>query len=204
MPAPDLDALLAFLPCPTPDAWVAAACGETALLLVDHANCERKAATTALALMQRYTDDLALLDRLSRLAREELRHFEQVVALLRRRGIAYRRLSASRYASRLHAAVRRDEPGRRVDAMIVAAIIEARSCERFGRLAPHLDAELRDFYTSLLASEARHYRLYLELADKAAGEASIDDRVARLLALERELVETPDDVLRFHGGPPGA
>ncbi|MDX1594256.1 MAG: tRNA-(ms[2]io[6]A)-hydroxylase [Gammaproteobacteria bacterium] len=196
------DALLAFLPCPTPDAWVDAALRDTGRLLIDHANCERKAATTALNLLSRYTDDFALMNRLSRLAREEMRHFEKVIALMERRGIAYRPLSASRYASRLHAAIRRDEPGRRIDTLIVGALIEARSCERFARLAPHLDDELRAFYESLLVSEARHYRDYLALARTAAGGAPLDARVRHFAAIERELVESPDGELRFHSGPP--
>lgn len=196
-----LDAIHAFLPCPTPAAWVDAALAHPEELLIDHANCEKKAAATALALMHRYTDDFDLLDRLSRLAREEMVHFEKVVALMRRRGVTYRPLTASRYAARLHADVRRGEPGRRVDTLIVGAIIEARSCERFACLAPHLDEELQAFYRSLLKSEARHYRDYLALAERAAG-APIDDRVAHFLALERTLVETPDSAFRFHSGPP--
>jgi len=198
-----LDALIDFLPCPTPDAWIDAALQAQDVLLIDHANCEKKAASTALNLLYRYTDDFALLDKLSRLAREEMLHFERVIALMKRRGIAYRPLSASRYAARLHSAIRRGEPGRRIDTLIVGALIEARSCERFAKLAPHLDDELGTFYTSLLKSESRHYRDYLALARKAAGGASIDDRVAHFLAIEQELIESPDDELRFHSGPPG-
>ncbi len=198
-----LEAIEAFLPCPTPEAWIAAALEAQDVLLIDHANCEKKAASTALNLLYRYTDDFALLDKLSRLAREEMLHFERVIALMQRRGIAYRPLGASRYAARLHASIRRGEPGRRVDTLIVGALIEARSCERFAKLVPHLDDELAAFYVSLLKSESRHYRDYLALARKAAGEASIDDRVAHFLALERELIESPDDELRFHSGPPG-
>ncbi len=198
-----LETIEAFLPCPTPDAWVAAALEAQDVLLIDHANCEKKAASTALNLLYRYTDDFTLLDKLSRLAREEMLHFERVIALMKRRDIAYRPLSASRYAARLHAHIRRGEPGRRIDTLIVGALIEARSCERFARLAPHLDEELGAFYTSLLKSEARHYRDYLALASKAADGASIDDRVAHFLAIEKELIEAPDDALRFHSGPPG-
>ena len=198
-----LEAIEAFLPCPTPDAWVAAALEAQDVLLIDHANCEKKAASTALNLLYRYTDDFVLLDKLSRLAREEMLHFERVIALMKRRGIAYRPLSASRYAARLHTAIRRGEPGRRIDTLIVGALIEARSCERFAKLAPHLDEELGTFYRSLLKSESRHYRDYLALAREAAGGASVDDRIAHFLALERELIESPDDALRFHSGPPG-
>ncbi len=199
----DISSIHAFLPCATPDAWVEAALEAQDVLLIDHANCEKKAASTALNLLYRYTDDFALLDKLSRLAREEMLHFERVIALMKRRGIAYRPLSASRYAARLHQSIRRGEPGRRVDTLIVGALIEARSCERFAKLAPHLDEELGTFYASLLKSESRHFRDYLALARKANGGASIDARVAHFLAIEQELIESPDDELRFHSGPPG-
>ena len=122
-----------FLPCPTPDAWVAVALRreQESTLLIDHANCEKKAAATALALMNRYTDNSVLLNKMSRLAREELRHFEQVIKMMAMRDIAYAPLSASRYAQGLHKGVRRQEPGRLIDTLIVGALIEARSCERF-------------------------------------------------------------------------
>ena len=151
----------AFLPCTTPDAWVEVALqhDQEPTLLIDHANCEKKAAATALALMHRYTDNPVLLNKMSRLAREELRHFEQVIKIMSARGVNYEPLSASRYAQGLHKGVRRQEPGRLIDTLIVGALIEARSCERFARLAPELDTELGDFYFSLLKSEARHLTL---------------------------------------------
>src|SRR3990167_6791777 len=107
--------------------------------------------------MYRYVDRPQLLHKMSRLAREELRHFEQVLAILQRRGITYTHLTSSRYAAELRQAVRTHEPGRLVDTLIVGAFIEARSCERFAKLAPHLDAELGDFYNTLLKSETRHF-----------------------------------------------
>ena len=142
----------AFLPCRTPDAWVATALqpDQEPTLMIDHANCEKKAAATAVALMHRYTDNPVLLNKMSRLAREELRHFEQVIKIMAARDITYEPLSASRYAQGLHKGVRRKEPGRLIDTLIVGSLIEARSCERFARLAPELDKELGDFYSSLL------------------------------------------------------
>ena len=201
MAAADLEEIHQFLACPTPDAWVATALANQELLLIDHANCEKKATGTALNLTYRYLDDFELLNKLSRLAREELRHFEQVIAIMRKRGVEYRQLGASRYAAGLRAAVRSHEPGRRVDTLIVGAIIEARSCERFARLAPRLDPELGDFYRSLLKSESRHYRDYLALAAKAEA-ASIEARVGEFLDLERELIESVDAEFRFHSGTP--
>ncbi|MGL6158859.1 tRNA-(ms[2]io[6]A)-hydroxylase [Microbulbifer sp.] len=200
-PVPDLSAIHDFLLCPTPDAWVRAALASPELMLVDHANCEKKAAGTALNLMFRYLDNFDLLNKMSRLAREELRHFEQVLAIMKKRGIAYPHISASRYAAGLREQVRNAEPGRLVDTLICGAIIEARSCERFARIAPHLDEELQKFYLSLLKSEARHFRDYLALARKAAAE-DIEPRVRQLLEVERGLVEGSDGEFRFHSGVP--
>ena len=193
----------AFLPCPTPDAWVAAALqrDQEPTLLIDHANCEKKAAATALALMHRYTDNPVLLNKMSRLAREELRHFEQVIKMMAARDITYEPLSASRYAQGLHKGVRRQEPGRLIDTLIVGALIEARSCERFARLAPELDKELGDFYLSLLKSEARHYSDYLRLAESLASNRDLADRLEYFRGLEADLVESEDTEFRFHSGP---
>lgn len=202
MPAVDLSAINHFLPCDTPDAWVASALEHQDLMLIDHAHCEKKAASTALSLMYRYVDHPVLLHKMSRLAREELRHFEQVLAIMKKRGITYGHLSPSRYAGGLRKGVREAEPARLVDVLIVGAFIEARSCERFARLAPHLDEELRDFYTSLLKSEARHFQDYLRLAEQAAGE-DISPRVNHFAQMERALIEAPDGEFRFHSGPPG-
>lgn len=195
----------AFLQCSTPDSWIQEALKHPEILLIDHANCEKKAAGTALNLMYRYVDDFDLLNKMSRLAREELRHFEQVIAIMQARGIEYQQITASRYAAQLRKPVRTHEPARLVDTMIVGAIIEARSCERFEKLAPHLDDEMQKFYLSLLKSEARHFKDYLELARKAAkcGEAqnnNIDDRITLFLARDKELVESADEEFRFHSG----
>jgi tRNA-(ms[2]io[6]A)-hydroxylase len=97
----DLDAIKDFLACETPQAWLDSALDNQDILLVDHANCEKKAASTALNLMYRYVEHHKLLTKLSRLAREELRHFEQVIAIMKRRGVDYPQLSASRYAGEL-------------------------------------------------------------------------------------------------------
>ncbi len=196
----DLDDLLAFLPCETPDAWIETALENPDILLIDHANCEKKAASTALNLMYRYVDNFALLNKMSRLAREELRHFEQVIAIMKDRGIDYYPLSASRYASGLRVCVSHHEPLRLIDTLIVGAFIEARSCERFAKLAPCLDPELEKFYLSLLKSEARHYRDYLTLARKAANGEPVDDRIQAIRAAEQELIESPDTEFRFHSG----
>lgn len=199
MAVADLAEIKAFLACPTPESWIEWALENQSLLLIDHAHCEKKAASTALSLMYRYPDRPRLLNKLSRLAREELRHFEQVLTIMGRRGVEYRHLTPSRYAGKLRGPVRGQEPGRLVDLLIVGAFIEARSCERFACLAPHLDQDLADFYQSLLRSEARHYRDYLALA-ASADNGAIEDRIAVFRQLERKLVESADVEFRFHSG----
>jgi tRNA-(ms[2]io[6]A)-hydroxylase len=191
----------ALLACPTPVAWVSHARASIEALLLDHANCEKKAASTAVGLLFRYPGDDALVQRLSRLAREELRHFEQVRALIARRGVAYRRVPPTRYAGGLHRIVRSREPGRLVDLLIAGAFIEARSAERFSVLAPVLDPELGDFYAGLLAAEARHCDEYLALACKRS-DTPIDARVEAFAAAEAELVTQPDSRFGFHSGVP--
>jgi tRNA-(ms[2]io[6]A)-hydroxylase len=192
-----------FLPCRTPQQWIDNALANQDLMLIDHAHCEKKAASTALSLMYRYVDNTNLLNKMSRLAREELRHFEQVLAIMNKRGVDYCHLTPARYAAGLRQEVRTEDPGRLVDVLIVGAIIEARSCERFAALAPFLDEKLADFYTSLLKSEARHYQDYLALAEQAAG-GPIKARVGDFLTLEKALIEDPDTEFRFHSGPVSA
>lgn len=192
-----------FLACPTPDAWVEEALNQQDILLIDHANCEKKAATTAMNLLYKYIDREDLLKKMSQLAREELLHFEQVIAIMKERGIAYRHVPSSRYAAGLREKVRKGGLEELVDVLIVGAFIEARSCERFAKLAPFLDEKLQKFYRSLLRSEGRHYQDYLSLAAQYAHQP-IDDRVAYFCEIERELIESPDAEFRFHSGVPVA
>ena len=197
-----LNRIQQFLLCETPDAWIQTAKhpDNQALLLLDHANCEKKAASTAVNLMYRYVGDFEMMHKMSRLAREELRHYEQVMQLMQKRGVAYEQITPCRYAGELRKPVRTHEPARFVDTLIVGAIIEARSCERFAKLAPHLDDELKTFYLSLLKSEARHYEDYLYLAKKVAEGENIDERVNVFLTLEKNLIESTDTEFRFHSG----
>ena len=196
-----LSEIQGFLPCATPDRWIENALEHPVFMLIDHANCEKKAASTAISLINRYTDNFELVNKMSRLAREEMRHFEQVIAIMKRRSIVYTHVSASRYAAGLRELARRDDPGKLIDVLVIGAFIEARSCERFACLAPHLDAELAAFYSSLLKSEGRHYQDYLGLAQKAAGGESITERIALFAQRERQLIEMPDSEFRFHSGP---
>jgi tRNA-(ms[2]io[6]A)-hydroxylase len=191
-----------FLGCRTPDAWIAAALADQQTMLIDHKNCEFKAASTALSLMAKYSTYVDLLNAMSRLAREELVHHEQVLRIMKRRKIGLRPVSAARYASGLRKVVRTHEPFKLVDTLVVGAFIEARSCERFEALVPHLDEELGKFYFGLLKSEARHFQNYLKLAYQYGDARDVDQAIVRVRAAEQELIESPDTEFRFHSGVP--
>lgn len=196
---------MSILAAATPPAWVEAACAGWRELLVDHANCEKKAASSALALIFAYPEDQALCAALSRLAREELRHFEQVSQLMRRLQVRFERQRPGRYAAGLRAPLRTHEPLRKLDLLLSAALIEARSCERFELLAPRLPEPLGGFYGGLARSEARHFELYLRLARERCAPADPEAwrlRLAVLAATEADLITAPDALLRFHSGPP--
>lgn len=193
-----------FLGCRTPDAWIRAALADQQTLLIDHKNCEFKAASTALSLMAKYSTYVDLLNAMSRLAREELVHHEQVLRIMKRRKIGLRPVSAARYASGLRKVVRTHEPHKLVDTLVVGAFIEARSCERFEALVPHLDEELGKFYFGLLKSEARHFQGYLKLAYQYGDARDVEQTIVRVRAAEQELIESPDTEFRFHSGVPTA
>lgn len=198
----DISHIKQFLLCETPQGWIDNALDNIPMLLIDHANCEKKAASTALNLMYRYVDSYDLLNKMSRLAREELRHFEQVISIMKKRGIEYPQIEAARYAGSLRKELRKDEPGKLVDTLISGAIIEARSCERFAKLALYLDEELQAFYLSLLKSEARHYEDYLTLARNESDDPdALEQRVNELLKIEKALILAEDQTFRFHSGP---
>ncbi len=197
-------AIAEFLDTETPDAWLVEAGGRLPEMLLDHANCELKAASTAMGFLYRYPDRSALAQRMSRLAREELRHFEQVRSIMDDMGIGFERLGASRYAGALHDSVRQEEPYKLLDLLLIGALIEARSCERFAKLAPRLPQKLGRFYAGLLASEARHFEHYIAFA---RSEIEIDDdamdaRLDELKAIEAALILDPDPEFRFHSGTP--
>ncbi|MEB3332663.1 MAG: tRNA-(ms[2]io[6]A)-hydroxylase [Synechococcaceae cyanobacterium] len=176
-----------WLAAASSNAWVQQALAHPDLLLIDHAHCERKAAGVALQLMFRYPSDQELAAQLSPLAREELEHFERVVALLQRRGWALRALPAPAYGTSLAGLIRRAEPQRMLDGFLVAGLIEARSHERMALLAAHAaDPDLRELYTELLSSEARHFGLYWTLAEQRFGRAALLERLEVLAAAETQ------------------
>jgi tRNA-(ms[2]io[6]A)-hydroxylase len=183
----------------TSDAWVRQALAGLDIVLLDHAHAERKAASTAINLMFRYQDQAEMMVPLSALAREELDHFEQVVGVLAARGIAFGPLAPSPYAARLHAAIRPEEPLRRLDTLLVCALIEARSCERMKRLADALpDAALAEFYRSLLACEARHFHGYTSLAYAAFPREVVRARLRELAEHEAAVLREPSPAIRLH------
>ncbi|WP_039836476.1 tRNA isopentenyl-2-thiomethyl-A-37 hydroxylase MiaE [Vibrio rumoiensis] len=239
-----------FLKCPTPDAWIEKATQPEQLvtLLIDHCNCELKAAQTAMFMVRKYAVDKEsgqtliewakpyedyvykcirdanfpeksimqsssltvkngfahgqdLVDKMVRLIKEEFHHFEQVLEIMESRGIPYQNMTAGTYAKGLMKMVRTFEPAALIDKLIIGAYIEARSCERFAKLAPFLDDELNKFYVSLLRSEARHYQDYLALAEAIAGE-DISERVRLIGEKEAQLIEREEADFRFHSGVP--
>lgn len=201
--------VLAFLGCQTPKAWLDEAINNLDILMQDHANCEKKAASTAMNLMFRYTFFPDLQVKLAQLVREEMLHYEQVLELMAKRGQKWDGLSAGRYAGGLRKEIRTYEPEALIDVLVVGAFVEARSCERFHALAPRVDEELGRYYRYLLKSESRHFEDYLALALDVAKTAKmknpkedIQQRIEHIREVEKNLILTPDDTFRFHSGVP--
>ncbi|MDJ0850967.1 MAG: tRNA-(ms[2]io[6]A)-hydroxylase [Myxococcota bacterium] len=187
------------LAAPTQPAWTERALADLDEVLVDHAHCEKKAAGMAVQLLFRYPQHGFLLEPLSRLAREELAHFEEVLRLLEKRGVAFQRQKPSPYAGRLRRAVRPDEPAHLVDTLLCCALIEARSCERFQLLAEAVaERDLAAFYRGLLAAEARHHRIYLDLAAELAPAHAVRERLAELAVHEASVLSEAPPVPRMH------
>lgn len=201
--------VMTFLGCQTPQAWLDEATQQLPLLMQDHANCEKKAAGTAMNLMFRYSFFNDLQVKLAQLVREEMLHYEQVLGLMQKRGQEWQALSAGRYAGGLRKEVRTYEPEALIDILIIGAFVEARSCERFYALAPLVDEELGKYYCYLLKSESRHFEDYLALALDVAltakmkdPEEDIQSRIEHIREVEKNLILSPDPVFRFHSGVP--
>ena len=198
----DLSPIYEFLGARTTQAWVDAAIADLPLIIQDHANCEKKAAGTAMNLLFRYEFSYDLQRKLAQLIREEMLHYEQVLGIMNERGQAWEYLSAGRYAKGMLKHKRTYEPAAMIDVLIIGAFIEARSCERFAALAEVInDERLAKYYRYLLKSESRHFEDYLALA-QSLSEDNIDERVAFFKAVESELIASPDTELRFHSGTP--
>jgi tRNA-(ms[2]io[6]A)-hydroxylase len=187
------------LKAPTDASWLSQVDSNLEEVLIDHAHCEKKAAGTALNLIFHYVEDIELCREMTEIVNEELEHFHMVIELLDRRGIRFRRIKPSQYGNRLHALIRKSEPDRAVDRLLVAGLIEARSCERFQALAAHVsDPELATFYQSLFESEARHHSTYTRLAKHFAPEAVVEARLEELYDAEAEIMSQREPLPRMH------
>ena len=192
-----------FLKVATPKSWANEASNRIAELLNDHANCELKAASTAMGFIYKYSSFDDLCYKMSRIAREELRHFEQVKGLMKKRGVSFDYVKPSRYAKTLRDCIRSNEPERFMDSLIVGAIIEARSCERFYYLMDILPSDISDFYARLVESESRHFLMYLGFARVQNKKHSLDfdNKLDELLKIESEIITKSDSNFGFHSGP---
>jgi tRNA 2-(methylsulfanyl)-N6-isopentenyladenosine37 hydroxylase len=183
----------------SPDRWFAQVEPHLDELLIDHAHCEKKAAGAAMNLLFSYVEDHDLTQAMSEIVREELEHFHMVLAICERRGIRFRKIRPSIYGPKLHELIDKQEPRKAVDRLLVAGLIEARSCERFGILRDRLDdRELADFYGSLFESEARHHSTYVRLAKHFAADDVVRERLAYLAAEEAKIVAAGDELPRMH------
>ena len=183
----------------TDERWLCQVDQDLESVLIDHAHCERKAAATAMSLITSYVENETLCRAMTEIVNEELEHFQLVLELLKRRGIRFRRLPPSSYGKRLHELVAKNEPHRAVDRLLVASLIEARSCERFSRLSEHVtDSELAEFYASLFESEARHHTTYVKLAYAYADEPIVHQRLNELAAAEADIIRQGDEFARMH------
>ena len=198
----DLQLLNDFLQVKTPQIWLDYAADHIPLLLIDHAHCERKAAATAINFMSKYPEKRELIEVMSPLAREELLHFEKVINFMTNKDIQFCPLQPSGYATQMHKQVTsRNVLQRLCDQLIIGAIIEARSCERFHAIIPYLeDQDLVKFYGTLIKSEARHFEDYLRLAKLYGGD--IEERLKLFLSIENDFILATDTVFRFHSGIP--
>jgi tRNA-(ms[2]io[6]A)-hydroxylase len=187
------------LHAPTPERWLAQVEPHLDLLLIDHAHCEKKAAGVAMNLLFAYVEHADLTRAMTEIVQEELDHFHQVRALLDRRGIRFYKLPPSQYGPKLHELVAKEEPQRAVDRLLVAGLIEARSCERFGLLRDRLaDRELAEFYGSLFESEARHHSAYVRLARDFLPEEVVRSRLNELAAAEAAIILAGEEQPRMH------
>ncbi|WP_436912868.1 tRNA-(ms[2]io[6]A)-hydroxylase [Acinetobacter schindleri] len=201
--------VIGFLGCETPKAWLDEALQNLEILMQDHANCEKKAASTAMNLMFRYSFFVDLQVKLAQLVREEMLHYEQVLEFMNKRGQQWTGLSAGRYAGGLRKEIRTYEPEALIDVLVIGAFVEARSCERFYALAPYVDEELGRYYRYLLKSESRHFEDYLALAMDVAKTAKLKNpkediqaRIEHIREVEKNLILSPDEMFRFHSGVP--
>ncbi|HRX79212.1 MAG TPA: tRNA-(ms[2]io[6]A)-hydroxylase [Pirellulaceae bacterium] len=183
----------------SPQRWLKQVAENLAEVLIDHAHCEKKAAGTAMNLLFAYVDNEELCREMTTIVNEELEHFHMVIDILKQRGIEFRRLKPSQYGRRLNDLVRKQEPQRAIDRLLVAGLIEARSCERFGLLRENLeDKELAKFYDGLFESEARHHTTYIRLAKLFGDDEVVRTRLSELADEEAKIIAEGEDLPRVH------
>ena len=189
------------LQTPSPERWLEQVDQAVDELLIDHAHCEKKAAGTAMNLIFYYVDQVELAREMSAIVREELEHFNMVLDILAARDIPFRRLRPSAYGGRLHELIRKNEPGRAVDRLLIAGLIEARSCERFALLRDHFsttDPILSEFFGGLFESEARHHTTYIRLAKLFAPDSEVETRLKELAESEAAIIAEGEPEPRVH------
>ena len=188
------------LKTPSRPRWIENASVDLQKIMVDHAHCEKKAANNGMALINRYPDRERLVREMFDLIEEEMEHFRYVYDMILERGGTLTRDRGDSYAQQLHKLIRKNEPERMLDHLLVAALIEARSCERFRILSEHIpDTELAEFYRSLLASEAGHYRIFCDIAREYFPAEVVAARLDELATLEADIVLNLDDEAMMHG-----
>ena len=192
------DERIAALKVPPPPGWTAVALEDLHGTMSDHAHAEKKAALSALSLMSREPARSEMVASMAKLAREELRHLDQVLGHMRARDWELRRDLPDRYAGQLVGQRRTGGSGALVDRLLVAALIEARSWERLNLLGEALDVELGDFYAELARSEAGHYRLFVELATRECPDQDVGARMDELADVEADIITSLPHEARIH------
>jgi tRNA-(ms[2]io[6]A)-hydroxylase len=189
------------LQCDSNSAWIDVAKHHLVDIMIDHAHCEKKAAANGMSMIQRYPEKDVLVKEMIALIKEETEHFEFVFLELQRRGVSLKRDRGDKYAQQLSQHIRKNEPERLLDLLLVDALIEARSCERFSILSKCEDipADLREFYFSLLASEAGHYRTFTDIARLYFPKETVKARLDELSALEADIVRNLPNEPTIHG-----
>ena len=183
----------------TGNRWLAQVDQQLDQILIDHAHCEKKAAGCAMNLIFAYVENQSLCREMAEIVTEELEHFQMVLDLLAKKGIVFKRIKPSNYGLQLNELVRKNEPQRAVDRLLIAGLIEARSCERFDLLRHHVDdPELSKFYGDLFESEARHHATYVRMAMMFASENEVKERLHELSDLESEIIARGDVLPRMH------
>jgi tRNA-(ms[2]io[6]A)-hydroxylase len=181
--------------------WIDIAAQHPIEILIDHAHCEKKAASNAISMITRYPEKDTLVQEMITIIQEETEHFERVVKLLREKGYSLTKDKGSMYAQKLSKHIRKEEPCKLLDFLLVDALIEARSCERFSVLynSDKIPEELRTLYRELFESEAGHYRTFTDIAREYFPKEEVRERLHELAKAEAEIVKSLPNNPTMHG-----